>query len=498
LPETLAESTYRKLLACDKSDSRALHAQLTANIVLSIESLALLPGQHLPSSRELARILGVSRRTVVRSYEDLLSQGFLKSVDGIGTFVRHRAADAPRESDGETRDIKLSDYARRLMGIQPTILASQHIPQINYGAPPPELLPTRQWRQIMLRHCREHDLSSLDYDSEPFGYRPLREAIASFLARFRGLKCSAEQVIVFVDAIYPLALVARLLLNEGQRVVMEEPGYPYARLSFNVLGAEVVPTPADENGMQVERLVEQNERADIVFVVPSHHDPLGGALSLDRRKGLLQWAHSCGAMVIEDDWECEFSYGGSPLPTLFALDKTGSVVYVSKFYKVLFPLSNVGFVVIPRKLIPVFQRAKQLLQSDVSTRLSLQDHYGLTAFLDEGVLERHIRKVQAEYALRRQAFIAAFNKHLRNLAVLNPVSAAMHFAVRFKEPVDENVICALAAKSELPVVPTRPYYMLEPVAGEFMFSFAQVKADVMDARVEKFKGLLGADRASKM
>ncbi len=490
--ELQEDSFYRELLSFDAEDKTALYAQLFVKISQAIESMQLLPGQLLPSTRELPKILGVSRSTVARTYDQLISQGYLKTVEGIGTFVTHseRHNRAPEKKDIPNHQVKLSDYANRLMATTPTILAAQHIPQLNYGAPPPDLLPTKQWRQIMLKHCREHDPSALDYDSQPFGYRPLREAIAAFLARFRGMRCSSDQIMVFVDAIYPLALVARLLVNENDVVAMDEPGYPYARLTFSVLGAQIMPVPVDQMGTQVEKLTAAANQCRLAFVVPSHQDPLGYTLSLERRKDLVAWAQQSGALIIEDDWEYEYIYGGLPLPSVHSLDASDSVVYVSKFYKVLFPLSNVGFVVIPKRLIPVFERAKLLLQSNVSTKLSLQDQHGLTAFINEGGFERHIRKTQIEYASRRQAFIAMFSKHLREFATLAEASAAMHFVVRFRSEIPEEQVLQCAAQSRLQLVSSRPYYLLDPVEGEFLFPFAQIKAELMERSFQQFSQLL--------
>lgn len=475
----------------DEKSEVALYKQLSDRLKESISQLKLMPGQMMPSTRELADHLHISRATVLKSYEELLSQGYLKTVDGIGTFVSQDAPGTrPQVPTQESAALKLSNYANSLLSLNPKAATQADFAELNYGAAPPDLLPLRQWRQNLLRRLRELNLSDVHYSTEVFGFRPLREALAEYLMRARALHCSADQILVFSGPLHPHDLVTRLLLNPGDTACVENPGFPFARNVLTSHGVNLMPIPVDENGMRVELLENSGTPPQLVYVTPSHQDPTGALLSLDRRRRLLHYAFKNRIALIEDDYDSEFRYSGSQLPALHGLDERGLVFYISSFWKTLYPIVNVGILVIPESMIDLFTRAQSLTETNVSTDFPLLEQYALTDLITEGHYERHLRKIAQIYGKRRQALIYALNKHLRGLLTITKESAGMHMIVRFKTTLDDVELTHLARSCGLPAVSTNHYYTSDSQKGEFIIPFGHVTETKIHESVEKLAELL--------
>ncbi len=266
-----------------------LHKQLTDAVRDAIVSSRLSPRQALPSSRELAVTLAISRRTVVRSYNDLISQGYLETTFGGRTFVSgsppvdSTAVQAAPDPERQPVDECLvSNFARQLLRQDQEIVDFSHFSPFNYCGPPSDMVPIKQWRQILSKHC--NDPLQMDYVLDIFGYRPLREEICKYLRRSKALQCDAEQLIASVDTQTSLDLVGRALINPGDVVVVENPGYFYARELFIAYGADIRPMPIDESGLVVSNLNNIKEHCKLILVTPSHQDPLGSVMTLERRR----------------------------------------------------------------------------------------------------------------------------------------------------------------------------------------------------------------------
>jgi GntR family transcriptional regulator/MocR family aminotransferase len=317
------------------------------------------------------------------------------------------------------------------------------------GTPAVDLFPVRSWSQIARQCVRALSPKHLDYSS-PAGLRRLREAIAEQM-RARGTTCDPQQVLIVAGAQRGIDLVFHLLLDAGDRVWIEEPGYPGAHSALLSAGARAVCRPVDEQGMTVDHPPEEVD-AHFAYVTPSHQFPLGMPMSLARRHSLLAWASESLAWILEDDYDCIFRYDAKPLPCLHALDPDGRVIYVGTFSKTLFPALRLGFLVVPSDLVDGFVRAR--LASDFHP--PMLEQMILAEFMTRGHYERHVRRMQAEYAERLHALHGAVHRTGAALRI-RPVHSGLH-AVADVEGVDAERVCTEAAARNIEVTPLSNYY----------------------------------------
>ncbi|HEU0297432.1 MAG TPA: PLP-dependent aminotransferase family protein, partial [Anaerolineales bacterium] len=400
-----------------------LYQQLYAHMRAAILSGELKRGLKLPSSRALADELGVSRNTVQNAYRQLAAEGYLESVEGSGTFVTRVLPDlllaapgdkvpkdssrAPVGSPGETQ---FSDHARLQLQATPM---PEALPQPSPTRPRPfradvpalDVFPYELWRRLAVRQARRLPRSAFLYQDSA-GYLPLREAIAAHIAVSRQVHCLPDQVMIVPGSQGALDLASRMLINSGDSVWMEDPGYPGARGAFIGAGARVVPVPVDDEGLVVDIGVARSNEARLVYVTPSHQFPLGVTLSLSRRLALLDWAKRVNAYVIEDDYDSEFRFTGRPLAALQGLDDANRVIYVGTFSKVLFPSIRIGYMILPTPLIGPFLNVRRL----VDIHSPMLEQAVLADFMIEGHFRRHLRRMRTLYAERRRVLLEAVTK----------------------------------------------------------------------------------------
>ncbi|MDZ4834377.1 MAG: PLP-dependent aminotransferase family protein [Candidatus Melainabacteria bacterium] len=484
-------------LACklDAESEMPLYRQLSDRLQELIADLEFMPGELMPSTRALASALGISRKTVCRCYEDLLSRGFIKSQSGVGTFVGFGTLSPENTKDSTPSSDRavgrrLTKYAETLMACAIEPSNQGDLPELHFGAPPVSELPIKAWRQVLLAQLRNSDLTQFYYDTEPFGYLPLRTAIASYLMRSRALRCKPEQIVVFSHALSPLRLFAQLVIEAGDSVVVENPGFPFARKVFESLGAKLIPVPVDQDGMCVDELDRIDETVRVIYVTPSHQDPTGAMMSLARRKQLLDWAKAKNCLILEDDYDCEFRYTGSTLPALMALADGENVVYVGDMWKTLFPLINVGYLVLPANLVDVFSRAQSSGWTKASTSLPFFDQLAITAFMNEGFFERHLRKTKATYASRYRNFVLGITRFFGGVVEYAKDSGGMQVLIRFKIPASAVEILKTAKDAGLSLIPTQPYYVDGGVEKEFLLAFVMLDESEMMVRLERWAACL--------
>ncbi len=491
------------VITLDSKSDLPLHRQLYEELRRSILSGRLVPGQRLPSTRALARSLGISRATVTLSYEQLLSEGYLEAVTGSGTFVCTQLPDdllsAPIPSALTAnvpagQSVQLSTYGASLLDTdyRPRVSdrASSHqksLISFRYGSPALDEIPLRQWRQLLSRHCRIGQKAMFDYATDSLGYQPLREAIARYLVQSRAVQCEADQVIIVNGSQQALDLVTRVLVDRGDWVAIENPGYLDARRIFLAQGAELLSIPVDDSGVVVERLSDlSTAKIKLIYVTPSHQFPTGAVLSLPRRLELLAWATQTGAMIIEDDYDSEFRYGGRPIPALQGLDQGNSVIYVGTFSKVLFPALRVGYLVVPRTLVRVLANAKRL----TDRQTPLLEQQVLTDFINEGYLERHIRRMRTLYDQRRQALLQALLRHLGQRVTILGENAGMHLMIRLHTRLGDEEIVDKAAQLGLDLVNAQPYYWGCTGKGEFVIGYADLSLEEINEGVQRLAQVL--------
>lgn len=467
------------VIKLDKTNSLPLHRQLYDELRLSILTGRLAPGQRIPSTRALAQFCKVSRATVNLSYEQLISEGYLESIHGSGTFVTDELPEIfiqstqPDRQAPQTKQIKLSNYGTSLTDGKPFKTIEQDL-LINFrqGRPAFDEFPLRQWRRLLVHHCQLCP-NLLDYTNDLLGYKPLREAIARYLVRSRAVNCKAEQVIIVNGSQQALDMTTRLLIDRGNWVAMEDPGYLSARNTFLAQGAQVWPVPVDESGIVVKHLSEFSAaNIHLVYVTPSHQFPTGSILSLSRRLELLSWAKRSGTMIVEDDYDSAYSYGERPIAALQGLDRSDNVIYTGTFSKVLFPALRIGYLVVPESLVNVFAHAKYL----ADRQSPLLEQRILTDFINEGHLERHIRRMRALYHQRRQTLVQALSMYLQDRVKILGKNAGMHLMVRLRTTLNDEEIVHRAAQLGVGLISAAPNYLKPSYGGEFIIGYADLNA----------------------
>jgi GntR family transcriptional regulator/MocR family aminotransferase len=419
-----------------------LHRQLRAAIIEG----RLKPGLRLPPTRALAVALGVSRNTAMATYDLLLAEGYVEARQGAGTYVaavlphqdlRIRAPWRPQAD--ETR---LNDFWRTAVEEERATEVASF--DFRLGVPELEGFPMEIWRRLSARALRTHWQTSAHY-STPHGEMRLREAIAAHVSFARAVACQADDITVTSGAQQALDLLARILVTRDRTVVaVEDPGYPPARTSFAAAGAKVVPVPVDEEGLVVDALPAG---VDVIYVTPSHQFPLGVAMSAQRRAALLEVAASRGAVVIEDDYDAEFRYTQRPLDALQTLDRTDSVFYVGTFSKSLFPALRLGFVAAPAWAHGALGAARRCADRQGNSWIELT----LAAFISEGHLARHVRRMRRVYAARREALLQGLEQGLRRWLTPLPSAAGLHLAALGSPDIDVPRLIERAREREVGV-----------------------------------------------
>ena len=429
----------------------------------------LRPGARLPGTRDLASQYGLSRGTIVSAFEQLKSEGYVEGSVGSGTYVSTVLPDEYLEAmphpQAPARKAKrrLSAYARRLPNM--SFFDAQRPRAFRTDVPALDLFPTTLWTQLATRRLRRLTAAQL-LGTEPLGYRPLRDAIADYLVASRGVKCDAGQIAVVSGVQDALDLAARLLLDPGDRVAMEDPGYRGAAAIFESVGAKISAVPLDEQGITVPRARD----ARLVYVTPAHQFPLGMTMSLARRLELLEWARTSGALVFEDDYDSEYRYSGRPVPSLQGLDAGGQVLFFGTFNKVLFPSLRLGYLVIPSDLVPPFERAMAMTRRHAP----LLDQAVLTDFIVGGHFGRHLRRMRQIYAGRLSVLMESARKRLTGLLEISDVEAGLQTAAFLRDGIDAEAATRAAAARGVEVTPLSRHSRGARVREGLQLGFAAV------------------------
>ncbi|MGH3750181.1 MAG: PLP-dependent aminotransferase family protein, partial [Micromonosporaceae bacterium] len=420
-----------------------LAEQIYAQLHERISTDALPAGTVLPSSRELAARLSVSRATVVAAYEHLAAHGLIRSRAGIGTFVTGRrspAAAAPGASPLRPRAIWRAEHLA---------VPDFAVPAAEFdfapGVPARTRFPFARWRALLNDQLRTR--TEVHY-ADPAGSSRLRDVLAQHLVVSRGVRIAPERLVITTGAQQAFDIAARVLLEPGDTVAVEDPGYLPAYRAFLAYGARVVGAPVDSEGLVVDQLPPETR---MVYVTPSHQFPLGMPMSSSRRAALLAWAAQHDAAIVEDDYDSEFRFTGRPLTPLQATDREGRVLYVGSFSKTLLPALRVGFLGVPATLGEAARRAKFV--ADYGTSGHVQG--ALAAFIEEGGLARHIRRMRRSYERRHDLLTGALREHFAGL--LEPIesSGGTHMAALLTpgQPGDTKLAArALAAGVNLGTV----------------------------------------------
>ncbi|HEX3354929.1 MAG TPA: PLP-dependent aminotransferase family protein [Terriglobales bacterium] len=385
----------------------------------------IAPGARLPATRDLAREYKLARATVVAAFEQLQSEGYVEGRVGAGTYVSQvlpedllQAARVRSVGGAGPRRVRWSSYARRLgvfHGGEPRPVRAF---RANLAAL--DAFPTTLWAQVASRRLRRASTQLLA-GGEALGYRPLRQAVAEYLNASRGVKCSTEQVLIISGVQEALERAAHLLLDPGDPVWVEEPGYPGAAIVFGAVGAKVRRVPVNSEGLDLEFGRRRWRHAKLVYVTPAHQFPLGVTMSLRRRLALLEWARRSRTLIFEDDYDSEYRYSGRPIPALQGLDRAGVVIFAGSFNEVLFPALRLGYLVVPPAMVDRFAAG----QSVSMRHAPLLDQAVLCDFITEGHFARHIRRMRELYAERLAVLLESSRSRLAGLLEIPNVEAGL-------------------------------------------------------------------------
>lgn len=472
----------------------------------AVLSGALPPGTRLPSARTLARDEGISRNTVEAAFAQLRAEGFVTRHVGAGTWVSERIPDRPRASgplpEGVVRGSRpgsaagpasaahaISERGRALVALgedDPT-------PGLDFAPCVPGLdgLPMASWNRIAARHARRASGSVL-MPAPPKGLPELRAAIAAVLALGRGVRCAAEQVVIVSSTQQAIALASRILLDPGDEVWFEEPGYVSARRALSAAGARLVPVPVRGEGIDVAAGAALAPRARLAYVTPSHQYPLGVTLSLARRLALLEWADAAGSWIFEDDYDSEVRHDGRPLASLQGIDAAARVIYAGTFNKILFPALRLAYLVLPPGLVEPFARARALADGFSPTLTQRV----LAEFIDEGHFAAHVRAVRALYRERRDRFLEAASKHLPAQARPGPSEAGMHLVLHLPEGTDDGALSEDAHRRGLSL-PALSSHFIGPGRSGLLVHYGAVPGDRMDRAVRALGDVVEVGMASQ-
>ncbi|MGE5806362.1 MAG: PLP-dependent aminotransferase family protein [Ignavibacteria bacterium] len=510
----------------DFSSDIPLYKQLYETIRTAILEGKFTKGQRLPGTRSLASELKISRNTAALAFAQLLIEGYITGQIGSGTYVgdipdnffdparrpltirtgkekvlrrkpyslnpegKNLAAESELkslvlESINKT-ELPLAEKLKR--SADPAELISRYrnldetIPFQN-GIPSFNEFPSKTWQRLINQTAQRFNSLHLGY-GEAAGYKHLREAIANYLRKFRAVNCKAEQIIIINGTQQGLDLISRVLLKPGRVVWLEDPGYFGARGSMIFADAEISPCPIDKEGIDLDYSIKNNPKPDLIFTTPSHQFPLGYVMSISRRLNLLQYAGRNECWVIEDDYDSEFRYSGSPLPSLQGLDQFKRVLYLGTFSKVLFPGLRIGYLVLPDKeMSDLFATAKSL----TDRQNPIFEQIILTKFIEEGYFTRHLRKMRMLYKTRQEFLISEIEKELKGLVKAESSPAGMHIILRLPKKSNDKKIAEEAFKRGIIVRPLSEYsikYLQNPglLLGYTAFEKNQIRKGIQELK----------------
>lgn len=506
-------------ITLDADAEAPLYEQLCLGLRSRIEEGSLKPGTRLASSRALAADLGVSRFTVLTALAQLSSEGYLSSRKGAGTFV---ARDLPAASMRTRPPDATKKLVRQAAGTVPQLsarglaLASIAItgPRTAEGEPrafrprraPLDIFPVVTWTRLLRRQWRRSRPEVLDY-GEPAGYQPLRSEIAAHVKATRGVRCSANQVIITNGGQQAVTLLFRTLVDPGDAAWMEEPGLLDVRGAMMEAGVNIVPVPVDDDGIIVAKGRRLAPKARLAYVSPSHQYPTGATLSAERRRELLDWADTSGAWIVEDDYDSYFRYEGRPLPALQRLDAdrndgvAARVAYVGTFSKTMFPNLRLGYCIVPERVADAVANARAVADRNSP----LVEQAALAEFIAGGHYDRHLRRIRKICAARYAVLRPLVTDRLGSVFELHSMDAGTHIVVTVRDTYlakrklsrEERLnlplrISRAAEDAGLIVFPMQRYCLRPPAKPQLVLGYGGLSESLIRSGVEKLARVLAA------
>lgn len=477
----------------DRSSRTPVYKQLYSEFRDAILAGRFLPGQQIPPTRELAKVLKISRTTVLLAFDHLLLEGYIKGKPGAGTFIsdeipeslllanfKDRTAQEPerlKRQRTNVRGSKLVEYLNRER------LDYNKFQPFKPGVPDLNRFPCDIWSKLLAKGTSTIPKKDLGYSSSG-GFKPLRKAIADYLRMARGVKCHHKQVIIINGAQQGVDIICRVLLEKGDSVGFEDPGYPDARNILSAAGMNIIPMPMDDEGMNFKNC---RQEPALLYITPSHQYPLGVTMSLNRRLELLEYATSIGAWILEDDYDSEYRYNGFPLSALQGIDNSHSVIYMGTFSKVMFPGIRLGYVIVPEDLIEIFIAAKLLIDRNSP----ILEQAAMEKFIAEGHYGRHVRKMRVLYEQRKKVFYELVETYLSQYLFLHPTEAGLHTIAWLKQAEDDTIFSKMMFENHIIAPALSGYSITKKLKPALVLGYAAYSQQQIEATVKKMKKVLG-------
>jgi GntR family transcriptional regulator / MocR family aminotransferase len=471
-----------------------LHRRLYEELKSSIHSGRINAGARLPSSRNLAVDLGISRNTVLQAYEQLQAEGYVTSLSRAITCVAAQVPNADKFKSSTQKAVVAADLSKSSKRLLQSLQATTTPPigkglryDFRYGRPAIRDFPREVWNRLLAARARAMTPEAFAYAS-PDGYEPLREALSDYLRRARGLSCDASQILIVNGSQQGFDLAARVLLNPGDGVLVEEPSYPGATLAYEVAGAKLCRLPVDHDGVMTNGLGSLQKDIRIASVAPCHQFPTGVVLSMERRLELLAWASRTKAWIVEDDYISEYRYEGRPLEAMQALDQDERVIYIGTFSKTIFPSLRLAYLVLPSALVKPFT-AMKFATDRFSSVLAQQ---ALTDFIVSGQFERHLRRSSTRNAALRRVLVATLKQSFGDRIEVSGRDAGVHVMVWLNDIAPRKVdgLIARAAKMGVGIYSIAPYFEKLPTRAGLLFGYTALTETEIRQGIRKLAAVL--------
>ena len=462
-----------------------LHQRIQRAIRQLIVEGALGPGKALPASRALARSLGVSRDTIEASYAQLHAEGFIIRRVGSGSFVAeireftsgHRLVQRDALARSQAPDLSRRGTAMFGSGGVRELLSPR---PFAHGVPETRSFPLQLWERLERQVRREFGAQALLH-GDPQGTEPLRRAIADYVNLERGARATAERVLVLTSSQQAMSLCANMLLDPGDRIFIEDPAYYGARKAFDAAGLDCVPVAVDRQGIVVEQMTAEPDRAKAVFLTPSHQFPTGATLALERRLALIEWAARHQAWIIEDDYDSEFHYAGKPTACVQGLDPNDRTIYIGTFTKSLFPGLRIGYVVLPPQLVQPMTVARTLLDGHTAPMAQLT----LARFIEGGHFGAHVRTMRGVYARRLEVLAGLVGRHLQDFVEPRVPSGGLQMPCELTCDLSERAAVAAAQRVGIELLGLSALHAAGGGKPGFLMGFAAYTPVEIESAVQK-------------